>query len=424
MNEEFLQYIWANSLFRDATCVTTGGEHVRVLHVGERNRDSGPDFSNARVEKGGIILVGTVEVHLSGSDWFRHGHHVDPAYDNVILSVVKEADVEVYTSRGRRVDTVVLQYNNSCWEEYLYTRGAAALPRCHRRLREIDPSRLELSLAGYAIERLERKCAGVYHLLEAHHGDWEATLYGMITRYWSGNVNAEAFSLLARGMPYKTVWRGGDSLFRAEALLLGYSGLLGAASERDEHVDALREEYAYLASKHGLQAMPPACWKFMRVRPVLFPTVRIALLAALLCRSRFLFSALLEARSAQEAMEQFDVRSSPYWDTRYRLGQPSARQVKRVGKMLQQLLVVNALVPFFFVYGRERGEERYRERAIRWLEELPPESNRIVREWEAFGVVPRSAFQSQALLHVHKEYCVPRRCLHCKLGCEVFKVIE
>jgi hypothetical protein len=424
MDEEFLQYIWGNSLFLDAEVVTTGGERARVLHVGVLNRDSGPDFYHARVEKGGVVLVGTVEVHLAASDWFRHGHHADAAYDNVILSVVGKADAEVYTSKGRRVDTVELRYDERCRDEYLYMQDVPLLPRCHRRLRDIDPCKLELSLEGYAVERLERKCEDVYRLLEASRGDWEATLHGMITRYWSGNVNAEAFSLLARGLSCNRAWRAGDSLFRLEALLLGYSGLLEAADARDEYVDAARAEYDFLASKHGLQALPPSCWKFMRVRPALFPTVRIALLAALLCRSNFLFSALIEAPSAREAMQELDVSASSYWDTHYLLGEPSTRQVKKVGEMLRQVIAVNALVPFLFVYGRERGEERYGEKALRWLEELPAERNRVMKNWSEHGVVPRSALQSQALLQVHREYCLPRRCLHCKLGNEVFRVIR
>ncbi|MDR0766395.1 MAG: DUF2851 family protein [Odoribacteraceae bacterium] len=423
MNEEFLQYIWENGLFRSAECVTTTGEQVRVLRVGRRNRDAGPDFSDARIETGGIVFAGTVEIHVRGSDWVRHGHHEDPAYDNVILSVVLHDDAEVYTSKGRRVDTILLQYDEHLHEEYLYTRETMDMPRCHRRAREIDPLKMELLLAGYAVERLERKCDDVYRLMEENHNDWEATLFGMITRYWSGNVNAEAFAMLARGIPYKLARRAGDSLFRVEALLLGYSGLLEAASERDEYVDAARAEYEYLASKHGLRALPPSCWKFARVRPTSFPTVRIALLAALLCRSGLLFTALLEAGTAGEAMRQLDVQASPYWDTHYRPGQPAGRQVKRVGTMLQQLIVVNALVPFLFVYGRERGEDKYREKALRWLEELPAEMNSIVTNWKKHGITPRSALHAQAILQLHGEYCLPRRCLDCKLGSEMFRIV-
>jgi hypothetical protein len=424
MNEEFLQYIWGNSLFRDSECVTTDGERVRVLHVGELNRDSGPDFSNARIEKGGVVLAGTVEVHVSGSDWFRHGHHLDAAYDNVILSVVRNADAEVYTSRGRRVETIELLYDERCWDEYRYMQGVPVMPRCHRRLRDIDPGKLELLLAGYAVERLERKCHDARRMLESSKNDWEEVFYQMITRYWSGNVNAEAFARLARDLPYRKVARCGDSLFRVEALLLGYSGLLETVEEPDEYVIALREEYAHLATKFNLQGMQPSYWKFMRVRPTAFPTVRIALLAALLCRSSLLFSALMEAPSVLEAARLLDVSASPYWDTHYRLAHPSNHQVKKVGKTLQQVIIMNALVPLLFVYGRERGEERYSEKATRWLEELPPEANRVINTWKQHGILPRSALQTQALLQIHREYCLPHACLHCKIGSEVFKVID
>ncbi|MDR1415628.1 MAG: DUF2851 family protein [Odoribacteraceae bacterium] len=421
MNEEFLQYIWANSLFRDGDLATTRGERLRVLRAGEQNRDAGPDFWDARIEMGGVVLAGTVEVHLAGSDWFRHGHHEDRAYDNVILSVVGVDDVGAVTSQGRRVDTMVLRYDERCLEEYVYTRGAPVVPRCHRRLREVDAGRLGMLMTGYAVERLERKCEEVRSLLERERGDWEATLLGMVTRFWSGNVNEEAFSMLAGVVPFSRLARRRDDVFGAEALLLGCAGLLETGAE-DEYVTALRGEYAFLAGKWGVREMPATCWRFARVRPTAFPTVRLALLAGLLGRSAFLFSSLVEAATAAEAMGVFDVTASSYWDTRYRLGVPAGKLVKRVGRMIKEVLVVNALVPFLFVYGEERGEDQYREKALRWLEELPPEDNRVVREWQRWGVSPGSALQTQAILQVHHGYCLAHRCLQCKVGHEVFKV--
>jgi hypothetical protein len=424
MNEEFLQYIWANALFRNAECVTTGGEHIRILRVGEQNRHAGPDFFNARIEKNGFTLAGTVEIHLAGSDWKRHGHHRDPAYNNVILSVVGKADTDVYTNSGRLVDTIEIQYDERLHAEYLYMRGAPTVPRCHRRLRGLDPGKLELLLAGYAVERLQRKCETVHQLLEQTRGDWEATLLGMITRYWSGNVNADAFARLAREIPRVQIARHADAPFRVEALLLGCSGLLSAADASDEYVDALRSEYAYLSSTLELHEIPASCWRFARMRPTAFPTVRVALLSTLLCRSKFLLSTVLEADTVEEATRQLDVRASTYWDTHYRLGHPSIHQTKKIGKNTRHLIAINALVPFLFVHGQTRGEERHSEKALRWLEELPPEANTVTRTWQRHGITPRSALQTQALLQVHQEYCLAHRCLHCKLGHEIFKHID
>ena len=77
MTEEFLQYVWANSLFTSTVCVSTKGKRVEILNVGFQNRDAGPDFFNAKVRINDVVQVGNVEIHQKGSDWFRHAHEKD-----------------------------------------------------------------------------------------------------------------------------------------------------------------------------------------------------------------------------------------------------------------------------------------------------------------------------------------------------------
>ncbi len=413
MTEEFLQYVWENTLFDTKHGITTEGKKIEVIHPGFRNRDAGPDFFTAKIRINGMLHVGNVEIHQRGSDWFRHGHHVDPAYDNVILSVVAVADEEPYNTRCRSIDSMVLAYNRQLWDEYVYLQKSLETPRCAGRLRGIDPLRASMILTGYAVERLEAKCQVIRQMLKDTRNDWETCFYRMLARYWSGSVNAEPFAMLAQNLPYKTILKCADNLSRVEALLLGFSGLLDTCPE-DEYVRGLRREYEFQASKSRLVAMNPSMWKFMRVRPVSFPTVRLALLAAIMVRFNLLFSAVVEAKTLAEVEALLDVRASSYWDTHYKLGELAETRVKHLGSTMKQIIIINSIIPFLFVYGRERGEEAYVDKAMQWLETLPAEHNYITENWSRVGINLPSALQSQAVIQVKKEYCDKHRCLDCK----------
>lgn len=423
MTEEFLQYVWANALFTSMDCVSTTGKPVEILDVGRQNRDAGPDFFNAKIRIEGVVHVGNVEVHQHGSDWFRHGHQTDGAYNNVILSVVGEADVEVYDSRNREIDSIVLQYDEQLWDVYVFMQGVPVEPRCFRYLSRIDPSRMDMLFTGYAIERLERKCEDIRGMLGESLNDWESCFYRMLVRYWSGNVNADSFAQLAQNLSYKKVIRCSDNLFRVEALLLGYSGLLSRVDEVDDYTRGLREEYDYQAAKFNLVAMNPSQWKFMRIRPTSFPSVRLALLASLMMRFNFLLSGVLDATSLQEVGHLLDVTASTYWDTHYQLGVVSKERVKKLGNIMKEVILINAIVPFLFVYGKEQHQEKYCDKAVQWLEDLAAEKNHITEVWMQRGVKLSSALQSQGVLQIKREYCDTHRCLHCKIGGEVFKKV-
>lgn len=423
MDERFLQYIWGHALFRSPEGVTAQGKPLRIIEVGEVNRDAGPDFFNCRILFDKVLLCGQVEVDRKSSDWYRHGHHRNPAFDTVILSVVGQADRPVINSRGQPVPVLELEYDTRLEQEYLSVCEPAPMPRCYRRLAEIDPQRLYLHLGRAGVERLERKCGEISDDLCRSHNDWEAAFYRWVIRYWSGPVNADAFSELADRLPYRLILRHRDQLNRVEALLLGVSGLLPpAVAGEDPYLHMLRQEYDYLESKYALQRMDPVRWRFLRVRPPAFPTLRLALLAAFLYRSQYLFSALIEASSVGEAEQLLRVKASSFWETHYRFGSTSSCRKKEVGKGMRHSILINAVIPFLLVYGKERAEPRFCDKALRWLEALPPERNHLVSSWEKYGGIRfDSALQTQALLRLNREYCSKSRCLECRIGWELFR---
>lgn len=423
MKEEFLQYLWANFLYKESQFITYSGKVVELLKPGTLNRDAGPDFFNARIRMDGVELAGNVEIHFRNSDWYRHGHHEDAAYNNVILSVVCDADVRIYNKAGNEIETIVPEYSASLYDEYLYILGNAGQPACRRALEMLDDSGIYLALPGLAIERLERKCKDIQEILSQTHNDWEECFYRLLCKYWAGNVNAEPFYQLSLRMPYKVLLKYADKLPILESLLLGVSGLLDIAAE-DDYVRQLKNEYCYLQAKHKLVNLEPSVWKFMRVRPDVFPPLRMALLASFLRGYNSLVSRVLEASSLTEAIGLLSVAASPYWDTHYSLGKESARQEKRMGENIKKIIIINAIVPFMFLYGRETGDEKYAEKAVDWLGQLSAERNYIIEAWERCGFTFSSAMQTQALIQLRKEYCDQHRCLSCRIGCNIFAALK
>ena len=184
---------------------TTDGRKVEILSVGEHNRDAGPDYSHARVLIDDKEWVGNIEIHVSSSDWIKHHHHLDKAYDNVILHVVRTADKPVYNTRGELVPQCELQYPGDT--DYLSGLFAAAKQMdsavarigCAEQLLH-DPGLLTDGWRKTLLrKRLECKRASIMRLLEITKGSWEHALYISLARNFGFHTNSLPFEQLADG---------------------------------------------------------------------------------------------------------------------------------------------------------------------------------------------------------------------------------
>jgi hypothetical protein len=419
MDEELLQFIWKFGLFDKANARTSAGERVEVQSPGMQNSDAGPDFSNARLTIGGVQWAGSVEVHLRASDWKRHSHHDNRAYDSVILHVVQHNDcAPVRTSQGAAIPVYEVQLEQALASRYRQLMASQSFAPCRPLLGGVERFKLRLFLTRLAVERMEQRSARVAELLAASGNSWEEVFRRMLFRAFGFGVNAQPFEQLAQKIPAGCIGRHGDSLLQLEALLLGQAGLLGSQPQ-DEYHRRLLQEYSLLRAKFSLSPMEPHVWKFLRMRPANFPTVRLAQLAALLNANGKLAAKALEAKTLQDCTAIFSVAPSEYWDTHYMPGKASGFRKKSLGEKSVERIAANVVAPLLFAYGKSRSQEALCEAAVELLEQIAPEQNAQIEGWKSMGVKPQNMFESQALLHLKQAYCNPKKCLQCTIGREI-----
>ena len=422
MRESFLHFLWRTRRFNAQNLLTTQVQSIEIQVLGEQNTNAGPDFFNARLRIGDTNWAGNVEMHLRSSEWHTHGHSNDPAYDNVILHVVMEEDQPILRSNGERIPCLELKGRipPKLLENYERLEHEQAWIPCEHFFQQV-PEIVRLNwLDRLLVERLELKTNAIAEALKATNNHWEEAFYRMIARNFGLKVNMEPFEALARSLPLLTLSKHKSSLLQVEALLFGQAGFL-AENQVDDWPKELAREYQHLALKHGLSPLPLNQWKFLRLRPANFPTVRLAQFAALIHQSAHLFSKIMEARNLRELENLFQIQPSLYWKNHFQFNKPSIHRDKPLGRDFIHLLVINTIVPFLFHYGKSKDLEEPQKRALALLEELPPESNVILEGWSILGVNARNAFQTQALIHLKTRYCDQKRCLECAIGTSILK---
>ena len=417
MTEELLHYIWQYQLFDFRTLFTQSGEPLHIRSVGLHNKNAGPDFVNARVRIGATDWAGNIEIHTKASEWTRHKHDENKVYDNVILHVVYESDADANRTNGETIPCLELKsrIDTSLMGRYDRLRKSQNWIPCEKLIKDRDSFLIDNWLERLLIERLEGRATMILNILEQHQNDWSVTFYELLTRNFGLKINTGPFEQLARSLPYIYLIKHRDNLFQVEALLFGQAGLL-EHDYPDAYAQALKKEYLFLKHKFQLKAIDGSQWKFLRLRPPNFPTLRIAQLAALIHQSEQLFSQVLESGTVKKLYDLFKVQASEYWDTHYLFDSESPEKTKKLGKSTIDLLIINTIVPLIFVYGMKHNQSFYKQRAIDLLEQLKPEGNSIIKKFEELGIPADSAYRTQALLELKNHYCSAKKCLNCSIG--------
>ena len=408
--EGLLQYIWQHRLWLSEDMVTGDGVKVRVIDPGLLNTDAGPDFFNAKVEIDGRLWVGNVEIHVRASDWKRHHHDEDPAYDSVILHVVEKDDAPVTRSNGERIPQVELRVSprfNECYDRLV--NAQVELP-CAARLREVPALTVTEWIEALAFERLHGKVDRVSELYDRYHGSWEDICYVMLARTLGFGINNDAFERLARVTPLRLLHKHSDSILQVEALLFGQAGLLNGAHSDDPYFQQLTREYAFLANKFSLRPIEGSAWRLFRSRPQNFPFRRIALLAQFVLGGFNLMNDIINASDTKQLRQLFDIELSGYWTTHYSFGKPSPGAGRALSNSSIDIVLINTVAPLYYARGEMTGDYAMTDRAIALLEDIRPEQNSIVTPHPQCLHQRDDALTSQALIQLAPQPIRGARC--------------
>jgi len=424
VNESFLHYLWQFQYFDKKDLKTTTDERISILKPGILNSNAGPDFSDVKIKVSEIDWVGCVEIHVQSSGWYEHKHHQDKAYENVVLHVVWEENKPVYREDGTRIPTLQLKERvepNLIKSYQKLINNPSSIP-CEKSFSQVDEIVKHSMIDKALMRRLETKAKQVAAILEQTTGDWEETTYQLLASNFGFKINKEPFEQLAKSLPYKIIQKHRDKLIQVEALLFGQAGFLVAKS-KDEYLTSLFNEYQFLGKKYDLIdiQLHPTQWKFLRLRPANFPTIRISQLSTLLAANKNIFSTLLELQDYKSFVRFFEIQPSVYWQHHYRFGKKSKSKVFDFGESSRDSIIINTVAPLLVAYGQSRDDWSLVERAVTILQSIPTEKNKITRLWQELGCASKTAFDSQGLIELYNNYCKRRECLNCAIGSVILR---
>jgi hypothetical protein len=418
MTEKLLQFIWKNRYFNQQGLELITGEPVTIDFPGDQNMDQGPDFMHARIHIKGNCWIGSVELHVYSSGWIKHSHSGDNNYRNVMLHVVWKhdpANIERNIPQlelCNRVPRLMLETYDR------WMRNPIFIP-CELSASGTENEKWESWGSRLVLMRLNRKMHRILESLRMNHYHWEKQLWFMVAGNFGSPVNTVAFESMARSIPFSLVAKHRQQFIQLEALFMGQANLLDMQF-RDPYPVMLKREYSFLKKKYGLKRMYEPV-HFLRMRPENFPCIRLSQLASLCSESASLFSWILACESILILRKKLQVRANDYWHNHYVFEKFSHHREKLLGSDMCNNIIINSIIPILYTYGKIIPDQSVLQKAIRWLEQMPAEENKIMNGWKQIGISVKKASGSQALIELKKQYCDQRMCLDCEIGKQLLK---
>jgi hypothetical protein len=429
MKENFLHYLWKLGQFDFKDLKTVSGEPISLLHRGFHNHHDGPDFNDARITLNGIEWAGKIEIHVRSRDWNDHGHQFDKTYNNVILHVVYNYNGDIQCENGVSPPTLELK-DRIDMEQYAHylelIESGQSIP-CENQISSVPDARISLWLENMMVERIEQKISSYPIILEEYKNDFNRLFFHAITKSYGQKQNAESMVSWWKSTPFSALNKTKNNLFELESLVFGQSGLLekrkiGLENEiegGEVYLKNLQSEYHYLTKKWDLKPIHNIAWVFMRLRPASFPTLRLAQWCSMFQSSEGLWELVLQEEDPRALWPYFAVSPSPYWQKHFHFMDDGKNLLGIPGKDFVESVLINGVIPMLYFYGKYTNQDRYTEKAMDWLQNLPAEKNYILDKWKSMGVMNKDAGSSQALLHLKSRYCDSKRCLECHIGCHL-----
>ena len=360
---------------------------------------------------------GNIELHIKSSDWYKHNHQLDKAYDNVVLHVVYEYDQPVFIGD---VEVPTLELKSYIDLEHFSTynllfKQNSFIP-CESFF-ENDTISVQQQIDVALFHRLERKSSELSYVNESNSlMNKRHVLMTSIFGSFGMRVNKLPFEELAQRIPMEVLSKESWDLRRIEAIVFGMSGLLNTKTP-DDYVIDLKKEWKYLKSKYNLEEMNSSAWKFGGVRPYNFPTIRVAQLVSFLSKWDFSDLTAMDAEEIYIKYSGFlNGKTSNYWTKHLRFGVEAKTNNQFITKGMRDLILINGVVPYLIYLKQYYNDFHAGDVAMDILEMIRPENNSIIKNWRSLGIQINSAMDSQGLVEQKTQFCDFNRCLNCKIG--------